>query len=163
MGFKKSKLLINIIIIASTLAFVFSSSAATLSPSIFPDTLDGLPLYEIIEETEMEFSYPEITEAYWVDYLTEDWTKEIVVLFWRFEDEESAQRISQGLISDMKSDYSEMFDSVDWGTPQTVDIKGYQALGIDYTAYMDTDYLNGGLMSVAVGEYVIAVSVMKFE
>ncbi len=159
----KPKLLISIIVIASMLAFVFSSSAVTLSPGIFPDTLDGLPLYEIIEETEEQFSYPEIIEAYWVDYLAEDWSREIVVLFWRLEDEESAQRISQGLISDMKADYSEMFDSVDWGTPQTVDIKGYQAIGINYTAYIDTDYLNGGMMSVAVGEYVIAVSVMKIE
>lgn len=150
-------------VIAGSLAFVFPSSAGTLSPSIFPDTLDGLPLYEIIEETREQFSYSEITEAYWVDYLAEDWSKEIIVLFWRFEDEESAQRINQGLISDMKSDYSEAFDSVDWGTPQTVDVKGYQAIGIDYTAYIDTDYLNGGMMSVVVGEYVIAVSVMKIE
>ncbi len=163
MGFKKPKLFVLSIVIASMLAFVFSSSAVALSPGIFPDTLDGLPLYEIIEETEEQFSYTEITEAYWVDYLAEDWSKEIVVLFWRLEDEESARRISQGLISDMKSDYSEMFDSVDWGTPQNVDVKGYRAISIDYTAYIDTDYLNGGLMSVAVGEYVIAISVMKVE
>ncbi len=163
MSFKKPKLFALGIVIASMLAFVFPSFAAALSPSIFPDTLDGLPLYEIIEETEEQFSYPEIAEAYWVDYLAEDWSREIVVLFWRLEDEESAQRISQGLISDMKSDYSEMFDSVDWGTSQTVDIKGYQAIGINYTASMDTDYLNGGMMSVAVGKYVIAISVMKIE
>ncbi len=166
MSFKKPKLsLVSIlgIVTASMLAFVFPSSAGTLSPSIFPDTLDGLPLYEVFEETEEQFSYPEIAEAYWVDYLAEDWSREIVVLFWRLEDEESAQRISQGLISDMKADYSEMFDSVDWGTPQTVDIKGYQAIGINYTASIGTDYLNGGMMSVAIGEYVIVISVMKIE
>lgn len=161
-GKSKSFILgILVSVIAGSLVLVFPLSAGTLSADIFPDTLDGLPLYEIMEETEMEFSYSEITEAYWVDYLAEDWSKEIVVLFWRLKDEESAQRINQGLISDMKADFSEMFDRVDWGTSQTVDINGYQAIGIDYTAYMRDEYLDGGIMSVAVREYVIVISVAK--
>ena len=158
MAFKSKILIFGIVAVsAGFLLYPFLSSGGSLSTNIFPLELEGLSL-ALIEEEEPDDEIVEGLSAY---YQSEE--KEIDIFFWRMRSVSIAKSVEQDLIPAFKESYISLFDKVDWENPQTFSVGDYKATTIRYRVYLGGDYLDGGLMFVAIRDHLILIQIFGNE
>jgi len=158
MVFKAKLFYLSIIgIIVSVFVFTsFTSAANTLSKDIFPDSLNGIPLTSVEEEMPDD----ELVEGFSAYYETED--KDISIFFWRGRSEKIVEDAKNGFAFEVSAQFNALFDRVDWNDPENISLKGHDAQILIYKAYLGGDYVEGGIIYLAVKDYFILVQIINF-
>jgi len=126
-----------------------------LSEDVFPKTLNGVPLTSIEEEQPDE----EIVSGYYADY--ENDTHFISVIFWQVKSTELAEEIKQSFFEELKVQYNELFERVDWQEPYS--IEDNQSKVVFFTLYFSEVPIEAGAIITTIDEYVVVVQILDRE
>jgi hypothetical protein len=135
-------------------------SGQTLSPSIFPDTLDGLPLIEVAEadrETAFGFDVP-IRKGYKAIYRAEG--KIIYVNVFLGQSEAAISERVDEIIPESQSAMRDEFEGIEFTSIDRVRVEGYLCPSTSYRVRAMGALIDGRLMLMGVGPYMILVHIM---
>lgn len=158
---KKTTTLITILLIASLvlqslgLGFIFpikTVRAATLSTSMFPSTLNGLPLVNKISTRSGTPCYGSSQEFVAGGYYSESKGQMLAVNFIKFPSAAVAESECWDCITYSKAQYTQ---GVSWTSVKDVTVSGYHSIYIEGSAPAESTYI--GLLYTFVQEYAITV------
>ncbi|MDP2910593.1 MAG: hypothetical protein Q8N58_02305 [bacterium] len=128
-----------------------------LSIDILPDTINNAELIDFYEEAPGQG----IVEGLTAYYQSEN--QDITVLFWKLENQATAENSQETFLGELRAEYDSMFDSVDWSVNHEFTVEEHKAYAATFRAYLGGEYHDGGIMFTAASEFFLVVQIVNYS